>query len=249
MKLSIIIPAKDEEKRIGRTLEEYSSFFGKIPNLDYEILVMINNTTDNTKGVVNQIAKKNNNLKCFELPGKGKRYAIMEGFKEALKSDGDLIGFVDADLATPSESFFRLIESMNGKDVAIASRAHPESVVRTSLKRKIFSVGFNFGVRALLQLPIKDTQCGAKLFTRQAVKEILKDPPYSQWAFDVEVLYDLRKKKFSISEVPTVWEDKANSKLNLKKVPLQMGLGVLRLRIINSPFRGFMRIYDWTEIK
>ncbi|NCO11513.1 hypothetical protein CO038_04640 [Candidatus Pacearchaeota archaeon CG_4_9_14_0_2_um_filter_39_13] len=246
MKVSIVIPARNEERRIGRTLSEYSEYLEKAKKdgIDYEILVMVNNTTDNTREIIKEVMRKNKRIGYIDLPGRGKRYAILEGFKESLNRKNEFIGFVDADMATPPESFYELIKGIGEHDASIASRAHPKSVVNTSWKRKIFSKGFNFGVRSTLQMPYKDTQCGAKLFRREAVENILRNPPYSQWAFDVEILYNLRKAGFRIKEIPTIWNDQADSTLSLKKVPIQMFFSVIRLNLLRSPLKHLVRLYD-----
>ena len=195
MKLSIIIPAYNEEKRIGKTLEAYSVFFEKIrkaEKIEYEIFIVINNTKDKTEQVVQSFRKKNKKIIYINLEKGGKGYAITEGFKNALKRKNDFIGFVDADLATFPDQFFLLLKNIEGYDATIASRALPESKVYTSLKRRITSRGFNFVVRSLLFLPYKDTQCGAKLFRREPAKLIAENKSLAQWAFDVQILYMLQ---------------------------------------------------------
>ncbi len=246
-RLSIIIPAHNEEKRIGKMLEAYSEYFENLRKnreLDYEFIVVINNTTDRTENIVREFQRKNKRINYLNLLKGGKSYAVLEGFKYSLNRENELIGFVDADMATPPESFYELIKSIGTYHAAIASRSHPKSKVKTSLKRKIFSKGFNFGVRASLMMPYRDTQCGAKLFKRNVVNEIVKNPPYSQWAFDVELIYNLGKKGFLIREIPTIWSDESHSNINLKKVPVQMFSSVVRLRLVNSPFRFIVRAYD-----
>src|SRR3989344_8183585 len=110
MKISIIIPAYNEEKRIGRTLEEYLKFFSikkkqeKIRN--FEILVVINNTKDRTEEIVKEKQKKCMELRYLNFKQGGKGFAITEGFKDALKRDNKLIGFVDADMSTSPEEYF-----------------------------------------------------------------------------------------------------------------------------------------------
>ena len=122
MKLCIIIPACNEEKRIGRTLKEYCRFFSKKLKSDFEIIVVINNTNDRTEEIVKNHRKKCRELKYLNLKQGGKGFAVIQGFKEALKKDFDLIGFVDADMATPPRSFYDLIENIKDYDGVIASR-------------------------------------------------------------------------------------------------------------------------------
>jgi len=249
MKLSIVMPAYNEEKRIGKTLQEYSEFFdhlSKKEKFNYEIIVVINNTTDKTEEIVKKYLKKDKNIKYLNFKKGGKGFAIIEGFKDALKRKNDLIGFVDADLATPPSAFYYLVKGIGNNNGAIASRYVRGSIVKPkpTLRRYIVSRGFNLLSRALFMMPYKDTQCGAKLFKREAIKNTIHKLSLSRWAFDVDLLYTLRRQGFRIKEVPTIWSDRKYSKINFVRAAPMMALGIIRLRLINSPFKIFIKIYD-----
>ncbi len=246
-KLSIIIPAYNEEKRIGRTLESYSKFYENLKKkkrLDFEILVVLNACRDNTLKVVKSVQKKHKNIRFLDFVRGGKGFAVVEGFKDTLKRKNSLIGFVDADMATSPESFYDLALKLDGYDGAIASRGLKDSIVTTSFKRKLTNRGFNFLVRIVLHLPYKDTQCGAKIFRRGLIEEIVKDIGLTEWAFDIDLLYRINKGGFKIREVPTVWEDKAGSKIQVIKSTIQMIASIIRLRLMYSPFKTVVRAYD-----
>lgn len=246
-RLSIIIPAHNEERRIGATLEAYTSFFDslvKIDMLDYEIIVVLNACKDKTKDVVkkHQTAR----IKILEFVQAGKGFAVIEGFKDALKRNNELVGFVDADLATPPEAFYDLITKIGNYGGAIASRYIPGSIVnpKPTIQRIIASRIFNLFIRAILFMPYRDTQCGAKLFKRKAIESVISNLSMSQWAFDVELLYHLRKKGFVIKEIPTRWSDKEYSKIHFAKAGPFMALSIVRLRLLNSPFKSFVKVYN-----
>ncbi|MGV8142529.1 MAG: glycosyltransferase [Candidatus Pacearchaeota archaeon] len=248
-KIAIIIPAYNEEKRIGPTLESYASFFDKIAlrkEFDTKIHVVINNTTDKTEEIVKKYAKKYTRISYIDLLQGGKGYAVITGFKEMLRKDFALIGFVDADMATAPEEFYKLIKKMNGYDGAIADRYLPTSRIspKPSIGRLIAKRLFNFLIRSLMLLPFGDTQCGAKIFKREALAKVINQLSMSQWAFDVELLYHLNALGYRINAVPTKWVDKKYSTINFWSAGPLMALGVLRLRILNSPFRRFMKIHD-----
>ena len=248
-KVSIVIPAYNEEKRIGKTLETYSNYFERLRKkreLDYEILIVINNTTDKTEYIVKAWRKKNKKIRYLNLIRGGKGYALIEGFKDALKRDNNLIGFVDADMATSPEYFYDLIKFIDVYDGVIASRYMKGSIIepKPTIQRLIAKRIFNFLIRIVLFLPYRDTQCGAKIFKRYALEKVLQDISMSQWAFDVDLLYSLKKIGFRIKEIPTKWSDKEYSKINFWKAGPWMALGVIRLRMINSPLKKFVRIYD-----
>jgi len=219
--VAIVIPAYNEEKRIGNTLESYGKFFEDRKNkfFDFEIIVVINNTTDKTEEIVKIYSKKYKEIKYLNFRQGGKGFAIIEGFKEALKKEFDLIGFVDADMSTRPEAFYDLIKSMGNYDGVIASRAIRNARVypKQSLLRRFVSRIFNFLVRVMFMMNYRDTQCGAKIFKRKSLEIIIEKLGMTQWAFDVGLLYQMEINGLRIKEIPTVWRDVDFSKLKVKK--------------------------------
>ena len=249
MRLSIIIPAYNEEKRIAKTLEDYGQFFKdlkKQKKLDFEILVVINNTIDETENIVKKYSKKYKEIRYLNFKQGGKGFAIIEGFKNSSKRKNDLVGFVDADMATSPKAFYDLVKKIHNYDGIIASRNMKSAKVYSHSKfRRIFvSKMFNFFVRTVLLLPYKDTQCGAKIFRRQALTKVIPYFTMSKWAFDVDILYNFKKFGFKIREIPTLWFEKKGSKIDIFGSGIWMALGIMRLRLLNSPFKSMMRIYD-----
>ena len=239
----IIIPAHNEEKRIGMMLEKYCKFFRERKEL-IEFLVILNACTDNTLGVVKEFQKKFKEIKFLDFEQQGKGFAITEGFKEALKKDFELIGFVDADMATPPNAFYGLIRHIKNSDGVIANRWDKRSKVgpRTFV-RKVLSKGGNFIVRSLFFFNHRDTQCGAKLFKKELLAKVLPKLGASEWSFDMDLLFYARREKAKIKSIPTMWEDKRGSNINLKKTPITVLLSIIRLRLIHSPFNFIVRIY------
>ena len=177
--LCIIIPAYNEEKRIGETLEEYGKYFEKKKKDkeigDFKILVVLNACRDNTIGVVKNQEKKNKNIIHIEFERGGKGFAVTEGFKFAINKKFDLIGFVDADMATPPEAFFDLVKSIGNSDGIIANRWHKNSNIKIKQTplRILLSRGGNFIIHSLFLLKYQDTQCGAKLFRREILEKVV----------------------------------------------------------------------------
>ena len=236
-KLSIIIPAHNEEKRIGRTLKSYLDYF---KNKNLEIVVVVNNCNDDTLKIVKNF-KKVKYLDFKEAIGKGG--AIIEGFKIA---KGNLIGFIDADMATSPDSFYDLVKNIKDYDGVIASRWMKESKIKVKqpFLKRIGSRGFNFLVRILFNLKFKDTQCGAKLFKKTLIKDIIKELKITKWAFDVNLLYSAKRKKYKITEFPTTWNAVKASHFSLFKAIPEMFLGLIRLRLIYSKFKFIVKMYD-----
>jgi glycosyltransferase involved in cell wall biosynthesis len=247
--LSIIIPAHNEEKRIKKTLERYGEFFKKLKKerkLNFEIIIVINNTSDKTKEICEGYIKKYPEIKILNFKQGGKGFAVKRGFIDALERETELIGFVDADLATSPEAYYDLVQNIRGYDGIIASRYLRGAIVnpKQSFQRIIASRIFNTLIRGILCLHYRDTQCGAKIFKRKILEKIVNDMQLTHWAFDVNLLYLCKKHNFKIKEHPTTWEDKEYSKINLKKAGLQMLLSIIRLRLIYSPFKKVIDLYD-----
>ena len=232
MKVSIIIPAYNEERRIKGTIEAYNNFFNK-KKFDYELLVVINGTTDSTPAIIQSLQQSKPNLLMIDIPQGGKGLAISAGFKNALERNNDLIGFVDADMATAPEAFDQLIQEIDDYDAIIASRYMPGAQVtpaRPFVKRWGSKIFFETLTRILFGINYYDTQCGAKLFKRRVIEKIAPFLSVRQWAFDIEILYLCKRFGFTVKEQPTVWHDKAGSKLRMMRAGSRM-LGTLsRLR-------------------
>lgn len=247
MKVSIVIPAYNEERRIGKTLDEYSIFFEKIrknkKKFDYEVLIVINNTKDNTEEVVKKYKKKNKRIIYLNFKQGGKGFAITEGFKDALKRKNEFIGFTDADMATSPEEFYKLIESIKDRDGAIADRYKKGSKItpKYSFRRLIVSRVFNYLVRGMFMMNYRDTQCGGKLFRREVIEKILPELKLSSWAYDVNLLYSCKQNGYRIVPIATSWVEKSGSKLNVLKTSIEMFLSVIQLRLVRSPFKRLLR--------
>src|SRR5438477_4193786 len=116
MKISITIPAYNEEQRIEKTIRTYHTFFSQ-KNISFELIVVLNGCKDNTIGVVQRVRNDiSGNIVIIDLPQAGKGLAIKAGFADALTRDNDLIGFVDADMATLPAAFYDLVTNIGDND-------------------------------------------------------------------------------------------------------------------------------------
>lgn len=214
-KLSVIIPAYNEEKRIEKTLLEVDSYLEK-QNYDYEIIVVDNNSNDLTSDVVRKLESTTvQNAKVVLETIKGKGAAVRKGMFEAV---GEYSVFMDADDATPIseiEKFWPYLES--GIEVVIGSRYQDPSTVKIKqpLYRVILSRMANTLIQIVLIPHIKDTQCGFKAFKSTASKEIFKHVTIFGWAFDMELLAIALRLSYRIKEVPVSWEEHGGSHVPL----------------------------------
>ncbi len=249
MKIGIVIPAKNEEKRIGKMLQAYAIYYQKKDKIDknkYELLVVINNTKDSTEKIVLSYKKKFKNISYITLNLGGKGYGVIQGFKYFIKKNYDLVGFVDADLSTSPEDFNDLILYIGNNSGIIGNRWSSKSTItkKQSLIRRFASRIFNLIVKLLFFMNYQDTQCGAKLFKVKDIAKVVPNVFITQWAFDVNILYLCKKYNLKISEFPTVWEDQDFSGVDTIRTSLKMFSGIVRLRLIHSPFSFIIRAYD-----
>jgi len=244
MKLSIVVPAYNEEARLAQMLGVYLPYFGERYGEDFEIIVSVNGSVDRTEEIARGFRERHGQLRVIVDPGPiGKGGAIMAGGRVAR---GEKIGFVDADGSTPPEAFDELVRNIGDAGVIIASRWLPGARVspRQPWKRRAASRVFNGLVRVLFKLRITDTQCGAKLMTAEAWRAIVPHIGLTRWAFDVDMLFQTRRAHYRIVEIPTTWRDVAGSKIRIVRVSAQMFLAIVRLRMLYSRLRWVVALYD-----
>jgi glycosyltransferase involved in cell wall biosynthesis len=245
MQLSIIIPAYNEEKRIERTIRAYHAFLCAQQHYNFTLIVVLNGCVDNTNIVVQKLqAELGSSIELLDLKIAGKGFAIKEGFLHAVAKKADLIGFVDADMATEPVHFFDLVQKINGYDGIIASRYMPGSSIyppRPFIKRWGSKLVYESLIKLLFGISYHDFQCGAKLFKYHTVAVIAPKLSIAQWAFDVELLYLCRLNNFTIHEQPTTWHDQADSKLRIRSGFVMLA-NLIKLRLqYSSLFKRFKR--------
>ena len=238
-KISIIIPAYNEAKRIRKTLGEYVRYYAENYPEDFELLIVLNGCTDNTEEIVREFAQQNDRVKYFVYDGAiGKGGAITKGLEQA---KGKLVGYTDADNSTRPEVLHRLIAALDLTpeiDCVVGSRWLSESKVdKQPFSRRIMSRVFNSIVNMYFHLGLKDTQCGAKFIRREMIPKILPNLMISDMAFDVNFLVDVKRAGGIILEMPIEWEDDPNSTVNKIRTPIFMFMSITRLRILYSPLK------------
>lgn len=246
---SLIIPAHNEEARIQRTLAEYAPIFA-----DSEIIVVLNGCTDCTIDRVRASRRDFRNIEYVEIDHPvGKGGAVRAGF---LVARSEIVGFVDADGATPATEMRRLFEHLGSTDALVGSRWIKGSKIHKAqpLKRRLASRAFNALVRTLFGLKLHDTQCGAKVFKAASLQAVMRTIETSNMAFDVDLLYSLKKAGYRIAEEPTEWTDIEGTRVRLFGASSIMLLALLRLRLHHSSFfhyavPAFDRIFPTKPIR
>lgn len=208
-KLSIVIPAYNEAKRIGATLDSIRQF-AQQAGYAIEVIVAVNNTSDNTNEVVDGYKAAMPYLQRIDCgmhhsSSGTKGLAVKAG---VLMAQGEYVLYMDADSATKIseiEKFWPWLEK--GNEIAFGSRYIRGAHTHRVWYRDIMGKASNLLVQALLLPGIKDTQCGFKCLTNKAAKDIFSEMETVGWGFDMEVLALGRKKGYRMKEVPVVWQE------------------------------------------
>jgi dolichyl-phosphate beta-glucosyltransferase len=208
--LSVVVPALNEEDRLPRTLERIVAHLGRRRE-GYELVVVDDGSRDRTA----ERAQAAGATVLRNETNRGKGYAVRRGM---LAARGARRLMTDADLSTPIEELDRLSARMDeGHDVVIGSRALPGAriEVRQPWYRENMGRLFNLFVRALAVPGVTDTQCGFKLFSGAAARDVFSSARLDGFSFDVEVLFLARRKGYRVAEVPVVWRNDAASRVSL----------------------------------
>lgn len=234
--LLLLIPAYNEERRIEPVLRDYGRYFKEQYKGKFQLVVVLNGCTDDTIGVVRRVGIEYPFISALEFhEAIGKGGALIEGLK--LAPLADLIGYVDADGATPPRAFHDLVKHIAGVDCVIGSRWLPDSVlhVEQSGQRRFASRVFHLIVQVLFRMGIHDTQCGAKVMRREAVDKVHSTLLIADMAFDINLLVSLHRAGYRILEVATEWTDQIGTKVTLFRTSLAMFLSALRIWLIYHP--------------
>jgi dolichyl-phosphate beta-glucosyltransferase len=212
LNLTVVIPAFNEEKRLPGTLAAMLPFL-RGRGEPFEIVVVDDGSTDLTAEVARGAGEE---VRVLQNPGnRGKGYSVRNGM---LNARGAWRLMSDADLSTPIEELDTLKGALRGDaQIAIASRSIPGARLekRQPIMREMSGRFFNVIVRFMLLPGIKDTQCGFKLFSKDAAEAAFRNARLDGFAFDVEALVLARRAGFEIREVPVIWRNDEQSRVSL----------------------------------
>lgn len=230
--LSLIVPAFNEATRLPQSLRKIAEFTGSLA-FTWEVLVVIEKSTDGTLELAREIAPKQANFQIIDNQvQRGKGYAVRSGM---LKAGGAYQFYMDADLSVPLDEitfFLDYFQSHPEADVLIGNRQHSRSQILKpqSLLRRKMGQTFNRLIQSLSLLEFRDTQCGFKAFRKKAAREIFQRQSLDGFAFDVEVLLLAKRLGFKINDLPVRWFNSPESKVNILRDSLHMLTDAVRVR-------------------
>lgn len=237
IQLSIVIPAYNEQARLPRTVLETIRWC-TCRTITFELIIVDDGSRDETLALARRFEESDSRVRAMACAHMGKGAAVRAG---ALNAKGRFVLFMDADGATPLNELPKLLEAIeDGHDVAIGSRVvqRPGEVeVRTSLHRRFIGRTFAFLVNLLAFEGIADTQCGFKMFRRDAAAAIFSRQKTVGFAFDVEILFIARRFSLSVVEIPVNWVAQPGSKVNLVTDSIRMLWDISRIRWMHRRFK------------
>jgi uncharacterized membrane protein YbhN (UPF0104 family) len=228
MKVTIVLPAYNEAKKIEKAVEEVKRWMDET-GYDYEIIIAEDGSTDGTDKIASKLAKndpKVRHLHSDKRLGRGK--ALSNAFKLA---EGDVLVYLDVDLSTDMKHLKELIDAIavEGYDLATGSRLMKESQADRPFKRDFASRVYNFLVRFMLGSKLKDHQCGFKAFRKDAILKIMENVKDNHWFWDTEVLVLAQRMGYKVKEIPIRWKQSGDTKVRFTKDVLYMFSQILRM--------------------
>lgn len=228
VRLSVVIPAYNEERRLGATLLTVQQFLRDQP-WSWEVRVVDDGSADGTRAIVERVSEGEPRIVLQAEPHRGKGGAVKAGLQAAR---GEFRFICDADLSMPIAEVTRFLPPAAPPfDVAIGSREGRQARrVGEPMYRHLMGRLFNQGVQWLVLPGIEDSQCGFKMFTDRAVASIFPHVTVDGWAFDVEVLAIARSQGLRIVEIPIEWHYRAESRLSMLRDGWSMLKELMRIR-------------------
>jgi dolichyl-phosphate beta-glucosyltransferase len=256
--LTIVLPAYNEEARLGPALDELFGYLGRhgaygrdgapgaaaLP-ADVRVLVVDDGSKDATAALVRARPEavtaegaRHPPLALISVPHGGKGAAVRAGM---LAADTDLVLFADADMATPPDQVPLLVAALADHDLALGSRIQPDgSDMRASQPsyRRLLGRAFHLLASVWAVGPVQDTQCGFKGFTREAAHDLFNRQVITSIVFDVELIYLARRRGYRMAIVPIRWADKRGSRMHPRpRLALSVAWDLLRTPLLHRHVR------------
>lgn len=222
-KLSVIIPAYNEAKRLGPHLNEVVAYL-KTNYPGSELIIVDDGSTDETASVV----KKHKVKLISYLPNRGKGYAIRTGVSA---TTGEMVLFMDADLSTPLTEIPKIIKVLGNNDIVIGSRGKSDAPFYRQIASFIFDQ-IKFIMVGLRRF--KDTQCGFKIFKGDVARRLFAKGQIDRYMFDAEILYMAERSGLTIVELPISWADVPGSHVRFWEGLINMFRDLWRIRQLHS---------------
>jgi len=230
IRLSVILPMHNEEKRVESCVKGVKSACEPIAGISYEVIITEDGSKDRTCEIAKKMAKGDPHITVFHSAQRlGRGAALTAALKRA---KGKVSVYMDADLSSNLSHLKELVSRVeHGAVIATGSRMLPSSKTKRSFKRDVASRGFNLLVRTILGSRLYDHQCGFKAFDTKKVQMLLGEVEDTHWFWDTEMLVRAQRHNMRVDEIPVEWAEKGKgSTVDLKKDVAYMASKILYLK-------------------
>lgn len=229
MKISLVIPAYNEQKLIGSTISVYLDFL-KTHFTDFEIIAVDDGSRDRTAAVIRSFSE----CICISYKSnRGKGYAVKRGF---LRATGDYIFFTDADLSYAPENILRALALFQSENACGIVGIRSEKRKGYPPLRHFASVCFEKLVKLLLKTDIADTQCGFKGFDKQTARMIFSQSEIFGFGFDFEIIRIAQLMHKNLLTLPVTFKHRPDSRIRIFSDPVKMLTGLFKVKFKRSIF-------------
>ncbi|MHA1731269.1 MAG: glycosyltransferase [Promethearchaeota archaeon] len=226
--VSIIITMHNDAGIIRGTIQKTLDFLSE-SGIEAEVIIAEDGSTDGTDKIARELANRLPNVFHLHDDNKlGKGLAIERGVKFAHHA---VVMFMDSDLATDLSCIPDLIGGIfEGASIVVGSRMHPQTRIQREFPRTLLSKVFNLIVRVLFRIKLSDMQCGFKAFRKREVMPLFKLILQKKWAWDTELLVLATRAGLKIREIPLIWREGADTKVNVVHNTVEHVKGLVQLR-------------------
>jgi glycosyltransferase involved in cell wall biosynthesis len=229
LRVEITIPVHNEQKDLDQNIGRLVEFVRSVGVFESRIVIADNASTDGTRAVAEDLARRYPNVAVVHLADKGRGGALRAVWS---RSEADVVSYMDVDLSTNLKFFPLLIHGLSiGYDVAVGSRRLQASQTERCFKREIVSRGYNWIVKALFWNRFSDAQCGFKALDRRVAQRLLPHVRDNSWFFDTELMLLAEKWGHKIFEVPVEWIEDLDSRVRIVPTALEDLRGLVRMRL------------------
>lgn len=232
MKVNIVFPVLNEERRLSKGILRTEEFLSENKNIDAIVTIVDNGSTDSTLEIIKELSEKYDNIRYISLAEKGFGLAFREAVKE---NECDIIGYVDVDLSTDIGYLEKVLNGfkrhgeisiIKGNRLSRKSEVHGRKA-----SRNITSVGLDMLIKLTFGVRVSDTMEGFQFFRKECIDELVQiSSDDNGWFYCAELLIRGEKKGYRIAELPVVWNDDYDTKVDVIKLILNYLERIYRLK-------------------
>ncbi len=231
--VDVVVPVYNEERVLAQSIATLRQFLEGNLAHRWRIVIADNASTDKTWEIAQALSRKHPDVISIHLQEKGRGRALRQAW---LESNADIVSYMDVDLSTDLGAFPKLIRAIEeGCDIAIGSRLTPGSSVKRSFKRELTSRIYNLLIKAMFRTKFSDAQCGFKVLSIKAARELIPLIRDQKWFFDTELLLFAEKKGYRIKDIPVAWVERPDSRVSIPRTAFDDVKGLLRMRFRSLP--------------